>query len=821
MSGENSEKTIRILTFSGKKEDWMMWSDKFMAKAVMKGYDEVLDGTIIIPDDKTNKPTTDQEEARKMNKLAYNELILACTDKIAFGIVKNAKTEDLKRGDAKMAWERLKTRYEPNTGTELLALNKEYMSMELDDLKKDPEDFITDLDELRTRMADDPFNEVIKDKSFMLHILNSLPMEYESIVETMERDLGAGILTIDDLKEQVRSKYRRLTKKMNVKEDELALTASYNKYKKKQGFKGNCRICGKYGHKAADCWENKNNKNKKPNQAGGTKEWHFKGKCNYCGIYGHKEKDCRKKKANLEAEENKANLAKEVEQEDTVLVATIENKFNDQVRRKLMLDSVQDETALICMAIENDQSDSNPPNNNNEENNPNNENDNNVIDLQSDYVQNQIAEQDRNEALMEEIQDQEENNQNEDDDNLIPVPEDIVRDLMNNNEEWRQSIITQMNRTFDTGRVHRFLPMGQAQRPNPYEGNRYYYAQWDPNVSEEQVRQFLDENESSDEEITWGRNSEEDDEEQRRREEEKIFDLNDADDEKDTALITMNMDASLFMKTEPKYDTFENDTWIADSGASTHMCNSDEGMFQCTTTPNQYIKVGNGDRLPILKKGMKRCVIIQKNGSKTKVILHNVYHVPKLWYNLFSLMEALRHGWKLGNKGMFITITSQNKYIKFDRIFKCPTGHLNGVKIQTENEVSLVSKDMRRTKMFVNEAHNKLMHTNEETIKLTANRLNWELINANKTECMPCAKGKTKQKKISKITESKATKIGERLFIDISSVNIESYGGSRYWALIVDDFSNFKWCVFMKKKSMLKFKVLPIIKELNLYEIKE
>ena len=168
----------------------------------------------------------------------------------------------------------------------------------------------------------------------MLHVLNSLLIEYESIVETMERDLGAGLLTVEDLKEQVRSKYRRLTKKMTVKEDELALAASNNKFKKKQGFKGNCRICGKYDHKAADCWENKNNKNKKTNQGGNNKEWQFKGKCNYCRIYGHEEKDCRKKIAHMEAKENKANLAEEIKEEDTVLIATTENKFNDQVRRK-------------------------------------------------------------------------------------------------------------------------------------------------------------------------------------------------------------------------------------------------------------------------------------------------------------------------------------------------------------------------------------------------------------------------------------------------------------------------------------------------------
>ena len=46
--------------------------------------------------------------------------------------------------------------------------------MELDDLTKDPGNFVTDLDEQRTRMIDDPLNEVIADKIFMLHILNSL-----------------------------------------------------------------------------------------------------------------------------------------------------------------------------------------------------------------------------------------------------------------------------------------------------------------------------------------------------------------------------------------------------------------------------------------------------------------------------------------------------------------------------------------------------------------------------------------------------------------------------------------------------------------------
>ena len=248
-----------------------------------------------------------------------------------------------------------------------------------------------------------------------------------------------------------------------------------------------------------------------------------------------------------------------------------------------------------------------------------------------------IAEQDRNETMREETNENEVDEQEDEDAELIPVPQDIARDLINNNEAWRQSIISQINVTNQVGRTHRFLPLGPSQRPNPYEGNRLFYAQWDlnvtenqvreilnenessneerpnpyegnrlfyaqwdPNVSENQVREFLNDNDSSDDEITWGRNSEED-EDQHRREEEKIFGINDSDDDSnDKALVTLPMDTSLFTEDkETKYDSFTKNTWIADSGASTHMCNSDEGMFQCHATPNQYIKVGNGNKLPI------------------------------------------------------------------------------------------------------------------------------------------------------------------------------------------------------------------------------
>lgn len=193
---------------------------------------QLLDTGELEEDGTIRKPSKGEEKANDLNnKKAYNELILSCSDKISFGIVKSANTKHLPKGDAKESRSKLKTRYELNTGIELLALHKEYMFLEMTDINEDPETFITELDELRVRMKEDPFNEEIPDNSFMIHILNSLPVEYESVAETMERELGSGTLPIELMKEQVISKYKRLSKRFNLKDNELALNTQVNNEK--------------------------------------------------------------------------------------------------------------------------------------------------------------------------------------------------------------------------------------------------------------------------------------------------------------------------------------------------------------------------------------------------------------------------------------------------------------------------------------------------------------------------------------------------------------------------------------------------------------
>ena len=83
--------------------------------------------------------------------------------------------------------------------------------------------------------------------------------------------------------------------------------------------------------------------------------------------------------------------------------------------------------------------------------------------------------------------------------------------------------------------------------------------------------------------------------------------------------------------------------WLADTGASCHMTNNDEGMFDCKniSTP---IRVGSGKTLMAIKIGKLKRTVVSKNGSSQVIVLQEVKYVPELWVNLFSVGQALKKG---------------------------------------------------------------------------------------------------------------------------------------------------------------------------------
>ena len=284
---EDRVQTIRILKFSGKEEDWNRWSKTFVATAGIKGYRRAL-----VADKDEELPT------EEMNLQAYNDLLLSCQDDITFGIVDEATSERFKEGDARVAWKNLKVKFEPNTGAAKVQLKMEFQQTILEE-DEDPDDWINKLQLICRRLT--VLGAAVSKDDLMLHILNHLPTTYETTAEICEDDLTKGTLTLEILRERLRTKYRRMKMNDTVKTDSVAL---YTKQ-----FKGMCKVCGKIGHKGADCFTLEKNKDKKAaymkrmskkkNDKKGKKD-KSNIKCYNCEKMGHYSNKCPKKQVKSE-----------------------------------------------------------------------------------------------------------------------------------------------------------------------------------------------------------------------------------------------------------------------------------------------------------------------------------------------------------------------------------------------------------------------------------------------------------------------------------------------------------------------------------------
>ena len=78
----------------------------------------------------------------KLNQLLREDLILlikttSSVGKVAFGLVKNVKSEDFLEGNCKVAWDRLVSKYVLHTASSLLKLKSEFHNNELELIDKD------------------------------------------------------------------------------------------------------------------------------------------------------------------------------------------------------------------------------------------------------------------------------------------------------------------------------------------------------------------------------------------------------------------------------------------------------------------------------------------------------------------------------------------------------------------------------------------------------------------------------------------------------------------------------------------------------------
>jgi hypothetical protein len=261
---------------------------------------------------------------------------------------------------------------------------------------------------------------------------------------------------------------------------------------------------------------------------------------------------------------------------------------------------------------------------------------------------------------------------------------------------------------------------------------------------------------------------------------------------------------------EPNY-------WIGDSGATSHMTNSTDWLTEIEDI-DVNVKLGDGSIVKATKKGKYHGTAVQKDGTTSPILLTDVKYIPVLKSNLLSITTAISNGWAIGNEGKVITLSKNGTVIKFDHVKPSGSGNTAEIEIVPNVEFARAAGEVttNREKMDVNELHRLLGHPGERKTRATGtgDSLNLELTGKFET-CEDCVKGKAKQKNIEKFAEKKSTKPFEKIYVDISTITATSVGGKKNWVLIVDEFTNMKWSLFIKNKSDFPSEMLNFIKKIS------
>ena len=173
MTTSNSN-VASIVIFNGEHKNWKAWSMKFMAKATLNGYKDILVGKTVPPEAKV---TQDQDElrARKQNEQAYCELMLAMTNQRFLDAIIEAQTTDFPSGEGREAWRRIGAIYEPrDTATKINLMTKmSTLSLGKGD---DPDDWISEMESIR-RQLNKNFKSTISDEDFVIRLVENIPLQ--------------------------------------------------------------------------------------------------------------------------------------------------------------------------------------------------------------------------------------------------------------------------------------------------------------------------------------------------------------------------------------------------------------------------------------------------------------------------------------------------------------------------------------------------------------------------------------------------------------------------------------------------------------------
>lgn len=244
------------------------------------------------------------------------------------------------------------------------------------------------------------------------------------------------------------------------------------------------------------------------------------------------------------------------------------------------------------------------------------------------------------------------------------------------------------------------------------------------------------------------------------------------------------------------------DSWIADSGASKHMI-ADKSLFSTFKIINPVsITIGNGTNIKALAVGDIK--IETFDGQKwSPRWLYDVWWVPEINYNLFSLSAVVARGFSIEMRNNQLKVIGSGRV---QMIGERGPKNLFYVGLRIPSAAAYVSSGGS-----LQEWHERLGHVSVNTIKAMAKNDTVTGMVISSTEdffCGGCAMGKM-TRLTCKSTETKQVAVGEHIHADLFGPSeVLSIGGARYTLMLKDEGSCWRRVYFMtsKDQTLLMFK---------------
>ena len=117
--------------------------------------------------------------------------------------------------------------------------------------------------------------------------------------------------------------------------------------------------------------------------------------------------------------------------------------------------------------------------------------------------------------------------------------------------------------------------------------------------------------------------------------------------------------------------------WVCDTGASGPSCVHVKGLIKVRDRVSDEMHGNNGSTLPIVKRfDMAGTVHNRQNEPVSSIVIRGVNHVPSSTFNLFSVAQSLKHGWKFYGNYQGFVLTKGDARIVFDIRIPSGTGYL-------------------------------------------------------------------------------------------------------------------------------------------------